>query len=172
MDLETDYDYLYIYDGPNTSSPLIATITGVTIPSNITSSSPNGEITIRWTTDGSNIGTWGGFFIEASIITPLPVELYYFEGISYPQWNVIKWTTASEHNSMRFDLESSSDGYSWNFITSKIAAGNSTVDVKYSYIDYNLKELTYYRLIQYDFDGKCEIFGPIAVFKIHIQKRL
>ena len=33
MDLETDYDYLYIYDGPSTASPLIATITGEVIPS-------------------------------------------------------------------------------------------------------------------------------------------
>ena len=172
MDLEIDYDYLYIYNGPSTASPLIATITGTVIPSDIISSSTNGEITIRWTTDISNVGAWGGFFIEASIITPLPVELYYFEGFPYPQWNVIKWNTASEHNSMKFDIESSTDGYLWNLIGTKNAAGNSTTISKYSYIDYNSKELNYYRLVQYDFDGKCEIFGPISVFKNSTTKKV
>jgi len=172
MDLETNYDYLYIYDGPNTSSNLIITITGTTIPSDIISSSPDGSLTVRWTTDISNVGAWGGFYIEASIITPLPVELYYFEGFSYPQWNVLKWTTSSEYNSMRFDLEYSKDGIIWENAGSRDAAGYSTIDVKYSYIHYTLDLLLYYRLVQYDFDGKFEIFGPISISRPSSIKKI
>ena len=73
---------------------------------------------------------------------------------------------------MRFDLESSTGGYEWKLIASKNAAGNSNTDTKYSYIDYTSKELTYYRLVQYDFDGKYEIFGPISAFKNSPAKKV
>ena len=33
MDLETSYDYLYVYDGANTSATLLATLNGTTLPS-------------------------------------------------------------------------------------------------------------------------------------------
>jgi hypothetical protein len=161
MDLETDYDSLYVYNGPNISSPLILAATGTAIPSSLTSSATGGELTIRWKTDVSNVGAWGGFLIEASEITALPVELTLFEAITYPQWHVIKWTTASEHNSSYFDLQSSLTGDLWRSLTTKPAAGNSTSDVKYSWIDYNLEEYTYYKLIQFDIDGKYREYGPI-----------
>jgi hypothetical protein len=172
MDLEIDYDYLYIYDGPNTSSPLISTITGTVIPSDIVATNPTGELTIRWTTDISNVGAWGGFYINATIITPLPVELYYFEGFPYSQWNVLKWATASEHNSMCFDLEYSEDGFNWINVDKKQAAGNSNTPIQYSYTHYINKNLLYYRLVQYDFDGKFEIFGPISIFRSLSAKKI
>lgn len=172
MDLETDYDSLYVYDGPNTSSPVILAATGTTIPSLITSSATNGELTIRWVTDISNVGAWGGFLFEASIVTALPVELTQFEAVGYPQWNIVKWTTASESNSSHFDLQSSLDGETWRVITSKPAAGNSVEDIKYSWIDYNSNGLTYYKLIQYDIDGMYKEYGPIMVQKSFNNKMI
>lgn len=47
---ESNYDFLYIYDGPNTSSPIRATLTGTSIPTDIFSSSSC--ITIRFVSDG------------------------------------------------------------------------------------------------------------------------
>ncbi len=170
MDLETNYDSLYVYNGPNTSSPILLATTGTSVPSLITSSAVNGELTIKWITDISNVGAWGGFLFEASIVTALPVELTQFEATGYPQWNVVKWTTASEQNSDYFSLESSTDGEIWRQITKKPAAGNSTQDIKYSWIDYTQKELTYYRLVQFDIDGKFEIYGPILVGKTASKK--
>jgi subtilisin family serine protease len=38
LDIEYGYDSIYVYDGPNSSSPLLATITGTTIPAPIVSS--------------------------------------------------------------------------------------------------------------------------------------
>ena len=103
---------------------------------------------------------------------PLPVELTQFEATSYPQWNVVKWTTASENNSSHFDIESSTDGENWRKITTIPSAGNSIQELKYSYIDYNLNELTYYRLQQFDIDGKFETYGPILVTKTITEKKI
>jgi gliding motility-associated-like protein len=48
--LENTYDYLRIYNGPTSASPLLATLTGTTIPGNITSTS--GCLTLVFTSDG------------------------------------------------------------------------------------------------------------------------
>ena len=124
---------------------------------------PGETIYIRfWEYGGGTVGTFKMF-----VSTPqaLPVVLTQFEASPYPQWNVIKWTTASEQNSDYFSLESSVDGEMWREIAKRPSAGNSTEEIKYSWIDYTQKELTYYRLIQYDIDGKYETYGPIVVSK-------
>jgi len=68
LDLETSYDYLYIYDGANTSAPLLATLNGTTLPSAITAENASGQLTIRWTTDISNIGAWDGFLASITSV--------------------------------------------------------------------------------------------------------
>ena len=102
----------------------------------------------------------------------LPVELTQFDGLPYQQWNVIKWSTDSEQNSSHFDLESSVNGENWKKITTIPSAGNSTEELKYSYIDYNLNELTYYRLQQFDIDGKFETYGPIVITRDSTNKKI
>lgn len=64
FDLETNYDYLRIYDGPNTSSPLIGTYTGNVGPGLITSNS--GCITLRFTSDG--VGRYTGWAAQISCV--------------------------------------------------------------------------------------------------------
>ena len=170
MDLETGYDSLYVYDGANTSATRILSASGTAIPSSVTASNANGQLTIHWKTDVSNVGGWGGFLIEASIITPLPVELIEFIGIPYPQLNMIEWVTASEHNSDYYNLESSNNGVDWKTVILKDAAGNSNSKIKYAVSHYDLEEITYYRLTQYDFDGKYKTYGPISVIRIFKDK--
>jgi hypothetical protein len=114
---------------------------------------------------GYGYGEIEEYTIRISNPISLPVELTQFEAVGYPQWNVIKWSTASEQNSDYFSLESSTDGETWRQINKQSAAGNSTSELRYSYIDYTQKELTYYRLVQFDIDGKFEIYGPILVEK-------
>ncbi len=46
-------DYLNVYDGPNTSSPLIGNYRGNTLPPNIQSTGVNGELTFAFHSDGS-----------------------------------------------------------------------------------------------------------------------
>ncbi len=56
FEIEANYDFLYIYDGSSTSSPLISgsPFTGTTIPSFIHST--NGSLTFRFTSDGNTVG--------------------------------------------------------------------------------------------------------------------
>jgi len=162
--LETAYDTLFIHDGPNTSSTRIGAYTGTIIPGTITSTSSGGELTLRVKTDVSNVGTWTGFQATATMITPLPVELLYFEGTAYPSFNSLKWTTASEYSSDYFSIERSIDGQEWRQIATKPSAGNSTEKINYFYLD-NIDQFVihYYRLVQYDVDGKFKIYGPIML---------
>jgi len=51
FDIESNWDYIYFYDGPNTSSTLLGTYTGTNSPGTILA--PSGCITIRFTSDGS-----------------------------------------------------------------------------------------------------------------------
>jgi len=51
FDVEQDYDYLYVYNGPTTASPLLGTFTGTTLPPSLTSTAVNGELTFRFTSD-------------------------------------------------------------------------------------------------------------------------
>ncbi len=121
---------------------------------------------------GYGYGEIEEYTVRLSNPVSLPVELTQFEATPYPQWNVIKWTTASENNSSHFDLEVSIDGEDWRKITSKSAAGNSTEEIKYSYIDYNINSLVYYRLQQFDIDGQFKTYGPISITKASKEKKI
>lgn len=62
---ESGYDVLYIYDGPNASSPLLGQYTGTASPGVITSS--GGCLTVVFTSDGSV--TSGGWAASISCVT-------------------------------------------------------------------------------------------------------
>ncbi|KQB41313.1 Peptidase S8/S53 subtilisin kexin sedolisin [Flavobacterium aquidurense] len=51
FDLEPDYDFLYIYNGPTTASTLLGTYTASTLPPSLTSTAVGGELTFRFTSD-------------------------------------------------------------------------------------------------------------------------
>jgi len=161
------------------SAPGAVGTTSVTIPNDVTFGTVKMRVLSVWNATPTNdayysTGYGYGEIEEYSInmSVPLPVELTQFESFGYPQWNVVKWTTASENNSSHFDLESSTDGENWRKITTKYAAGNSTEEIKYSYIDYNLNPVTYYRLQQFDIDGVFKTYGPILVTKTITEKKI
>jgi hypothetical protein len=60
---ESNYDELYVYNGPNTSSPLLGVFSGNTIPGPFTSSDATGALTFVFDSDGSI--TYSGW--EASL---------------------------------------------------------------------------------------------------------
>merc|ERR1711907_778919 len=51
FDLESNYDFVKVYDGTSASGNMLGSLTGQTIPAPITS--PSGKMFIRFTTDGS-----------------------------------------------------------------------------------------------------------------------
>ena len=91
----------------------------------------------------------------------LGVELSEFTGKSEKNGNQLAWATASETNNSGFEIQSSSDGYSW--ISTGFVKGNGTSSEagRYNFFDKNTAKLVYYRLKQMDFEGKT-IFSPIV----------
>ncbi|MDG5489952.1 CUB domain-containing protein [Psychroserpens sp. SPM9] len=51
---ENNYDYLYIYDGPDATFPIIGTYTGTNSPGTVTSTHSSGSLTFVFTSDFSN----------------------------------------------------------------------------------------------------------------------
>ncbi|WP_237390902.1 T9SS type A sorting domain-containing protein [Chryseobacterium sp. KMC2] len=54
FDLEEDYDFMYVYNGPSTASPVFANgnnLTGNTVPGPFTSTDPSGAITVKFVSD-------------------------------------------------------------------------------------------------------------------------
>ena len=122
-----------------------------------------------------NVGYGWGEIEEYTVrlSVPLPVELLYFEGSSYPTFNNLKWATASEQNSSHFDIERSDDGENWRVIGGRSSAGNSQSLINYYYLDYyNQDNTVYYRLQQYDIDGEYETFGPIVITRNVSDKKI
>ncbi|HLP19377.1 MAG TPA: M4 family metallopeptidase, partial [Chitinophagales bacterium] len=66
FNMENTYDFVYVYDGPTTASPVIASFTGTTIPADVVSS--GSSITIRQYSDQSVVAA--GFTIQWTCINP------------------------------------------------------------------------------------------------------
>lgn len=64
--MESGYDYLYVYDGATTGSPILGTFTGNTLPASITST--GSSITIKEVTDPGVVDS--GFAINWTCIMP------------------------------------------------------------------------------------------------------
>ena len=67
----------------------------------------------------------------------------------------LDWKTATELNSSHFEIERSINGYQFEKIGKVNAAGNSNTVTSYNFIDrLPVKGMNYYRLKQFDLDGK------------------
>ena len=94
--------------------------------------------TITFLKAGSLPVTWGNFTAEKQGITSL-----------------LKWTTLTEINADRFDIERSNDGTNFSVIGTVKATGNSNHPNDYTYTDSKPVEgMDYYRLREVDLDGK------------------
>lgn len=111
--------------------------------------------------------------IKLTYDTSLPVELISFEGYSTKEGNLLIWKTASEHNSDYYVIESSVDGEKYTPVDKVVAAGNSNEVLEYSLLDKNYgSNIIYYRLVQYDFDGKNKTYGSISVINTVKKKKV
>ncbi len=88
----------------------------------------------------------------------LPVTFIGFNVTCEPNGYQLKWSTASEHNSDRFDIERSDDGFNWNNIDSQPAQGFSNQIINYAFKDFRdcSQCQVYYRIKQLDLDGQFE----------------
>lgn len=96
--------------------------------------------------------------------SPLPVELVYFEGELTAGEVELNWLTASEKNNDYFQVERSADGVNFEAIGTVDGNGNSVSPIQYAFVDVQpLAGVSYYRLLQVDFDGQSEYSKVIAI---------
>jgi hypothetical protein len=96
----------------------------------------------------------------------LPVELLEFKGEYKNKGVKLEWTTLTEINNDKFDIEASTNSKEFIKVGEVQGSGNSDELINYNYSlnDFN-SETAYYRLKQVDFDGKYEYSKIIAVDK-------
>src|SRR5690554_2953553 len=112
-----------------------------------------------------SIAQFSEFFLHKNHITsPLPVTLTSLSA-TCDNKVTLNWTTESEQNSDRFVIEKSRDGQTWTYVGEQSGAGNSNSTINYSHVDENTwSGISYYRLVQKDFNGDEEVYGPISAF--------
>lgn len=97
-------------------------------------------------------------------VSILPVELVSFMPTCLNNQVLIHWVTASEANNSHFLLQKSTNGIDFSTIANINGSGNSNSFIEYSYIDKTISsELSYYRLIQVDYNGTQQVFDPKSV---------
>lgn len=90
----------------------------------------------------------------------LPIELLYFDCYSIDNRIELRWSTSTETNSDRFEIEHSLTGVSWITIGTITAQGNSIQPYNYIYSDNIPQQGTnYYRLKMIDLDGSYTYSG-------------
>ncbi|MCB9188962.1 MAG: T9SS type A sorting domain-containing protein [Flavobacteriales bacterium] len=98
--------------------------------------------------------SWYRTWTLADYMSPLPVELNFFEADCREKGVVVSWQTASEQNSSHFEIYKSFDGVEFTLVGSIPSAGNSTNNIDYSFVDESVNVAdVIYKLVQYDNDG-------------------
>jgi hypothetical protein len=133
----------------------------------------NGVATLPTSPTG-NVGTYRvtatangtSNFVDINVNnTNLPIKLKSFDAFKDNNEAKLVWITASEANSDYFKIEKSIDGKNFEIIANiKSKSSNSTSNLVYNFSDKNpFTGINYYRLTQYDLDGKEEVLGVKAV---------
>lgn len=88
-------------------------------------------------------------------ITPLPIELVFFDAAPLPDRTVaLAWTTATEWDNDHFTVERSTDLQEWTSIVEVDAVGHSNAAIDYEALDDAPEPgVNYYRIRQTDLDG-------------------
>ncbi len=95
----------------------------------------------------------------------LPVSLLSFSGIKIKADDLLKWSTAQEVNSDRFELEHSTDAANYTRIGMVAAIGYSLVKSDYSFTNIKVANgIHYYRLKMIDRDGNFK-YSPVITLK-------
>ncbi len=96
-------------------------------------------------------------------LVTLPVEMVSFDAVNRGEYNELNWETASEQESDYFMVQRSTDGYNWVDVEKIDAAGTTQEYRYYQFNDYEIADLTYYRLEQVDINGRRHLSYPISV---------
>lgn len=113
-----------------------------------------------------NAGANCFYDMSATNTIPQPVELLYLRGLSFEnRHTAVQWSMATETNVSHYSILRSEDGTNFRNIGSETAinSGNNASEYSFDDPDQLTNEITYYKLLQYDYDGKSIEYGPIAI---------
>lgn len=119
----------------------------------------------NWSNDGQEFGLSWQLTNGASLdCTILPIELVNFSAEAASEGVILRWTTASEANSDRFEVERSQDGEHFGTIGILPAAGTSQEQRTYTFTDRTPHNgMNHYRLRSVDTDGTTDRSGVRSV---------
>jgi|GEM_PF-2404794 len=107
-------------------------------------------------------------FEDVTITRPLPVELTRFEAAAVKSDAVLTWTTATELNNDRFEIERSFNASYFERVGTERGQGTSARATNYRFTDAGAGNMgykvAYYRLRQIDTDGTVSV-SPVRVVK-------
>ena len=130
--------------------------------------SATGNAACIWTAVTGTTCT-GGTALVVSGSGVLPVSLIGFTARQENNHTLLQWKTTSEVNNKGFEIQRSNDGINWNKVGFVNGAVNSTVEKNYRFQDADpLPGKNFYRLVQYDLDGKTTYSSVVNVdiFKV------
>jgi hypothetical protein len=107
---------------------------------------------------------YANHLIDLNDPTVLPVSLLSFDAQKASQGVNLSWSTASESNNAKFEIERAKDDGVFRKIGEVQGAGNSNKTLFYNFIDNSpINGNNYYRLKQIDFDGQYQYYGPRVI---------
>ena len=131
---------------------------------------------------GNGIDTLSRFTLSSPLAGPLPVQFTVYHAVCQQDRVMILWETAQEEGTSRFDVEKSTDGIHWNAIGELPAAGNSSAPKSYSFADMDPSQNNFYRIAEYDADGRvyytgvfrsaCDISDKISIWPNPFQENV
>lgn len=102
----------------------------------------------------------------------LPVQLLSFKGYNSDKDIILEWTTASELENEKFEIERSTDAYNFNKIGTEDGRGTTNEQSDYRHVDERPNNgSNYYRLKQVDFDGSYEYSEIVKVDHFSLADR-
>ena len=116
-----------------------------------------------------------GVLTVSNTTAPLPVELIAFTAEPQGPNALLRWTTASERNNDRFEVEASLDGRTFQRIGQVAGHGNSAQSYAYQFVDPVISHYAanpvYYRLRQVDLDASFS-YSPVRTVAVSRQPQL
>lgn len=124
----------------------------------------NNSSTVRNANGRQGIAIHNLSWRKEETIAPLPVELLSFKANNKNGAALLNWSTASEKDNDKFEVERSQDGRNFGKIGEVAGNGNSNRTLAYAFTDSRPTTGTnYYRLRQVDHDGTSSYSKTIAV---------
>lgn len=94
---------------------------------------------------------------------PFPVEWLGVDVLWSDNAATIRWTTGSEVNSNRFEVERKRGGRNWEVLGQSAAMGNGAAPTTYYWEDGTAQDRDVYRVVEIDFDGNRSISNQVEL---------